>query len=296
MSLYKYVGMSNLARILKHRTIRFTQPGALNDPFEMVPEIFAPQEMDKKEIPISFDIVAPRRPEDTTLGVDDEDPKRFSDETSRNIRRSLDREIGILCLTRNPSSLTMWAHYADDYSGAVLEFDEGHEFFQGAIEVKYADERPRRHVNDYVGDRVPISELCVKSSEWEYESEIRIVRRLSDCKRAGRVDRFPLYVMDLPEACIASITLGERTTVDQQRFVLASIMNTKIGLSLAAVANEGFAFRSELIKLGAPVSEFGPIVSPRTAHIFSGFKGTRGELANWLINKHPYSKMVNDTL
>ena len=36
MSLYKYVKFNDLKRILEG-TIRFTQPGAFNDPFEMVP-------------------------------------------------------------------------------------------------------------------------------------------------------------------------------------------------------------------------------------------------------------------
>ena len=296
MSLYKYVTMTTLTKILGSRTVRFTQPGALNDPFEMVPEIFAPEEMDKEQLSVRFDVVAPRRPEDTVLVNKDVDPEWFSDETSRKIRKSLDREIGILCLTRNPASLTMWAHYADDYSGALLEFDEEHEFFHGAIDVEYTNERPKRHVEAYMNDIVPIAELCAKSCEWSYESEVRIARRLSDCKRVDDSEPFPVFVMDLPQECVVSITLGERTTASEQRSVLASIMDTKIALSLAAVANWNYEFRREPIKLDRPLSEFGPIMSPRTAHIFSGFEGTHGEVAQWLIEQHPYSRMMNDPL
>ncbi len=296
MSLYKYVAMETLKKILECRAIRFTQPGALNDPFEMVPEIFAPEEMDKKELSISFDVLAPRRPE-TVIGVDDDaDPKGFSDETSRNIRKLLDREIGILCLTRNPSSLTMWAHYANSYSGALLEFDSEHEFFQGAIDVEYKKERPKRNVTAYMDGRVPISELCVKSCEWEYESEVRIVRRLSDCRKDRHDDGFPIYVMDLPKDCITSIALGERTAVDDQRFVFTSIMNTTIALKLAAAANWNYEFRLEPVKWDRPISELSPIISPRTAHIFTNLDGEFGDLARWMISEHPYSRLMNDTL
>lgn len=296
MSLYKYVTIENLKKILRYRTIRLTQPGAFNDPFEMVPEIFAPKEMDEQELPISFDVVAPRRA-DSSLSLDkDVDLDRFSDETSRRIRRSLDREIGVLCLTRNPSSLTMWAHYADNYSGAVLEFDEEHEFFRGSIEVEYASERPKRHVKAYMDGRVPISELCVKSCEWEYESEVRIIRRLSDCREVGHKDGFRICVMNLPKECITSITLGERTAVDDQRYVFASIMNTTISLKLAAAANWNYEFRLEPIKWDRPISELSPIMSPRTAHIFAGLDGEFGDLAQWMTNEHPHSRMMNDTL
>jgi hypothetical protein len=45
------------------------------------------------------------------------------DITSRNILRKLDLSIGILCLSRVGDSLLMWSHYADQYAGAVIEFD-----------------------------------------------------------------------------------------------------------------------------------------------------------------------------
>lgn len=40
-ALYKYVGIDGLRRILDG-SIRFTQPSAFNDPFELLPEIIVP--------------------------------------------------------------------------------------------------------------------------------------------------------------------------------------------------------------------------------------------------------------
>lgn len=37
--------------------------------------------------------------------------------------------IGILCLTDNPLNQLMWAHYANEHKGLVLEFDVTHKFF-----------------------------------------------------------------------------------------------------------------------------------------------------------------------
>ena len=42
MPLFKYVKFQDLMRILDG-TIRLTQPGAFNDPFELVPELYVPE-------------------------------------------------------------------------------------------------------------------------------------------------------------------------------------------------------------------------------------------------------------
>ena len=60
MSLYKYVKFEDLKRILDG-SIRFTQPGAFNDPFEMVPELYVPEGSGIEEIAIQFSVTAPRR-------------------------------------------------------------------------------------------------------------------------------------------------------------------------------------------------------------------------------------------
>ena len=296
MRLFKYVTIEVLRIILRQGTIRLTQPSAFNDPFEMVPELYVPQCLRGRSVTHQFDILAPRRV--TGIGkVDDTvDPDQCSDEISRRIRKELDRGIGILCLSKNPASSLMWAHYANSYSGAMIEFDGNHEFFTGAFDIEYTEKRPRRHVRAYLNGPVPIAELCDKSIEWKYESEVRVVRKLTDCKKVSDDEPFPIYVMRVPQECIRGITVGERTDIEDQRFVFASVRNTKIALNLAAVANWDYEFRLEPIKLDVPVSEFGPMKSARTAHIFSGLPGNLGEGARWMIANHRLTEVVNDIL
>ena len=86
------------------------------------------------------------------------------------------------------------------------------------------------------------------------------------------------------------ITLGERTSIENQQKVWDTIKNTNISLSLAAVANWGYEFRKEQAKLGA-----NPIITPRTAHIFSHLPNGLGDVARLLIEKHPMSTFVNTT-
>lgn len=297
MPLYKYLTTENALRVLDG-TVRFTQPGAFNDPFEMVPELYVPEDFESKDISISFDVYAPRRqPSVGELAVDFVS-EHCNDINSRNILSSLNQSIGILCLSKNESSLLMWSHYAGEYSGAVIEFDEGHEFFKGLFDIYYREHRPKKDISSYVSSEspIPIAELCVKPKEWEYEKEYRIVRNLSDCKKVDEYNGFPVYVMDVPLDAIKSITLGERMPVENQREIWHKVKKTNISLNLAAIANRGYEFRKELIKYNQPVSEMKPLISPRTAHIFTELQNEFGEMARWMIEEHKLSDVVNHTL
>ena len=296
MALYKYVTTGVLKHIL-NGSIRFTQPGAFNDPFEMLPELHIPNDFVCGDINLSFDILSPRR-QTADQKLIDIPPESFDDINSRRIRAALNQSIGVLCLSKNPSSLLMWSHYAEQYAGAVVEFNEEHEFFQGQIDVEYADYRPKQHINSYVGDGqvIPISELCVKPKDWEYESEVRIVRKLADCKKISVDATFPVYVLELPQECIKSVTMGERTPISAQREIYSLVKDTRIALSLAAISNQGYEFRKELVKFSKPVSEMAPIISPRTSHIFTERNTALGEVSRFLVDYHAMSKIVNDTV
>jgi len=298
MALYKYLTIETAKRVITG-SIRFTQPGAFNDPFEMLPELHVPESFGDKDLNIRFSVTAGRRnPPIGELEVDFEND-HCNDINSRKILASLNQSIGVLCLTQNPKSLLMWSHYADEYSGAVIEFDEDHEFFEGKFDVDYREHRPKKDVSSYLTSSdsfVPISELCVKPKEWEYENEIRLVRSLNDCNKVADNGEFPIYVMDVPADAIKSIILGERTSVEEQKEIWGLVKDTKISLSLAAISNWGYEFRHELIKSDVPLSEADPMISPRTAHIFSDVDGDLGEMARWAIKKHKMSKIVNDTV
>ena len=294
-SFYKYVDIAGLNRILQG-PIRFTQPSAFNDPFELLPEVVVPNDAVERQLGFSFDIHAQRR--QPPPGALDEVPEgcHASDVMSRDIVQQLNNLIGILCLSRVNDSILMWSHYADQYAGAVVEFDGTHEFFEGHIDVEYRPLRPMRDVGAYVSppEPIPIAELCAKSQQWEYEREVRIIRRLADCKKRGMCPRgFPVYTQNLPPECIRSVALGERTPVVEQRAIYDALKESRIALTLAAVEHRGYAFRRELIKMAVPVSQMNPWITPRTAHIFSHLQTPFGEIARHLIANHPMSTIVN---
>lgn len=293
--LYKYVDIAGLKRVLQG-SVRFTQPSAFNDPFELLPEVVVPNDEGAKQLSFSFDVRAQRRQPPPGAPNEVSDGCQASDAVSRDIVQQLNSLIGILCLSRVSDSLLMWSHYADQYAGAVVEFDGSHEFFDGQINVEYRPLRPLRDVGAYVSppEPIPVAELCAKSEQWKYEQEVRVIRSLADCEKTDIGSRgFPVYIQHLPLECIKSVTLGERTPVTEQRAIYEAVKDTRITLTLAAIADRGYAFRRELIKMAVPVSEVNPWITPRTAHIFSDLEAPFGEIARHLIANHPMSKIVN---
>lgn len=292
MPLYKYVTASTAIKILKG-SIRFTQPGAFNDPFELLPQFITPKTLvEQDRYSLSVDCIGERRKGILRNGVKEEDRYK-SDVQARRIVESLNDALGILCLSRNPESLLMWGHYGDEYRGAIIEFDESHSFFQGKFSVAYRKNRPVYNIADFLGQPFPVADLCIKPNVWAYEKEVRIARSLADCTEVAVDDNGnKIMTMNVPIDCIRGVTMGERMTVENQRLIWGLVAATDISLSLAAVANWDYAFRNEVIKYpGKMVGS--PIISARTAHIFTEDTGQFGEIARWLVDKHPASEFVN---
>lgn len=291
MGLYKYVSASSAKKILKG-SVRFTQPSAFNDPFELLPQLIAAEDLIGDSRQLSFCVTSPRRKGLDRSYVRTESEFR-SDFNARKIVADLNSAIGILCLSRNSESLLMWGLYADEYAGVLIEFDERHEFFTGLNPVKYHKRRPTFDLRDFYDQIVPISDLCVKSNSWAYEKEVRIVRSTADLTDTGATLKgYPILAMDIPIDCIKSVYLGERTSVVDQKEIWSLVKDTSVSLSLAAVDNWDYSFRYDPIKLPGPLIG-SPIISPRTAHIFKDDPNGFGEAARWMIEEHALSGFFN---
>lgn len=292
MPLYKYVTAKTAIKIL-NGSIRFTQPGAFNDPFELLPQFITPKTMTEQvEHSLSVDCVGSRRKGIIRNGIKEEDRYK-GDFQARSIMKSLNDAIGLLCLSKNPESLLMWGHYGDEYRGAIIEFDERHPFFEGQISVSYRKNRPVYDLSDFLGQSFPVADLCIKPNDWSYEKEIRIARPLSSCTEVAKDENGNrVMTMDVPIDCILGVIMGERMTISNQRMMWELVKSTDLSLRLAAVANWDYAFRNEVIKYPGPLVS-SPTISPRTAHIFLEDIGQFGDVARWLVENHPASEFVN---
>ncbi len=209
MVLYKYVSAERID-ILQNRLIRFTQPNAMNDPFEARPyfEAFATKEGFAK----AFADAIRQKPsmwaylrgvtqtkmelqafaEKLEIDPDYADllykdaglPNPLPNERDR-VYRLFNKNVGILSLSVTPDNLLMWAHYAEEHTGFVLVLDGSHDFFRGDDSllgfakpepVVYRAIRPRTTIEE-----VTMIELFfIKGSDWKYEKEWRYLKYLND--------------------------------------------------------------------------------------------------------------------
>lgn len=175
--LYKYLASARID-IVDNWLIRFTQPGALNDPFELRPHVKSygtPEEV--------FNVAAKRweghaeeqyaalvhahgermtfaefraRIELTRKPMIDyaieSQAENINAEMSRKLNELMNESIGILSLCECPDDLLMWAHYGDSHKGFVLEFDSASPFFyqpNPPAHVRATDEEAAQYAEEY---------------------------------------------------------------------------------------------------------------------------------------------------
>ncbi len=212
--LYKYYGPKGGIVALRTGTLRFTQPTHLNDPFEMR---FAPVVPTNEG---SYKLV----PQPTTL------------------YGHLDSQFGVLSLSEVPNSLLMWAHYATTHSGFLVALDSEHPSFQhlgSPRPVRYTARRPILNASSEVALIKSLLKMqFVKSRDWAYEREWRIVAPLSQCR--ARTDA--VYVKPLDLACIAAVCLGLACTKRTRGAITSALAShTRIRILRARLDSLGYS-------------------------------------------------------
>lgn len=189
--LFKYYPPSGVIA-LRSRTVRFTQPGDLNDPLEA--RLGLVQTMSGRRKPLTLEQAETRY-------------KRY------------DRNWGVLCLSEIHDSLLMWAHYADSHRGFVVAFDMTHSYFKKLnrpVRVRYARHRPMLTPKTTAADSL-IQELTTKRLDWRYEREWRILSTLGTCRTAGP----RLFVKPLDLGAVQAIFLGVAAPPSLRRSILS---------------------------------------------------------------------------
>ncbi|NQU80366.1 MAG: DUF2971 domain-containing protein [Bacteroidetes bacterium] len=218
---YKYVTASTAKKILATGSLRWRSPVLFNDPFDVVRIIrvdFSYSELQKAIIELAYAICD-----------DKQEVQRYSGESFRNlcflaknipnedrlkIKRQLSegiigmefselestkemqaiwdrfiRQSRIFCMTEDYCNDTMWAHYADNHKGAVLEL-ECLDLYDSPLlvaeKVVYSNENisvgtvenwmniiTGKTVFDYKTFFSPLERL--KKENWNYEKEWRVI-------------------------------------------------------------------------------------------------------------------------
>ncbi len=154
---YKYMNFRE--SFFSNRLIRFTQPQYFNDPFEGT--------INKRELINELHF------QNTNGNLNHLIEFYKVNEVSYG-------DIGILSLSKTSNNLLMWAHYANEHKGIVIEINNKHYDFKKLIKsvgkikpVKYITQRP--NFSEFLKNKeFPPTPLLFKSKEWKYEQEIRI--------------------------------------------------------------------------------------------------------------------------
>lgn len=253
--LFKYLAPSRIG-VLSDRLIRYTPLGAFNDPFEGRPEIkgLASQESALSSfaaaIPGELEAAYSSIPAEVRSSLSlqqwmqlatpfmQQQQGEFlamlgavSDQLIPTIPGKFDEVLGVLSLCEVPDNLLMWAHYGVSHTGFVLELDPTHSYFHARRtdqdefghlrQVQYRDVRPSANLVDLDGPEM----FLVKSKEWSYECEWRLLRPLKDAQNVVNLNGENIHLFRLPADSIKAVILGARassTLADQARLAIAS--------------------------------------------------------------------------
>lgn len=267
--IYKYVKFDHSRPgFLQTELFRFTQPNDLNDPFEARPRVlmnnYAPEDyevarakaaadggsklsleelegiymspatsyrFDEKHFPGLWPAHLPELRNEPFHSIEELDRFRADKALSEFIDKA-SRTIGILCLTREPHSLLMWAHYANGHRGMLLAFDQDHAFFtrgNGLHAVEYREERVSITFNDglmhfcgiHFEDSMSLFPRAFlrKHPIWSYEAELRMILPLDDCDKCENDKEQKIWLSRIPAEALCAIVLGARISKAVDKFV-----------------------------------------------------------------------------
>lgn len=182
-SFYKYVSVKDALLIMNDGTLYFTNPLNFNDPYDIAPSF--PKEGRSKcyKFLLNHHGVRPK----VHGKQKTEDLKRLDDE---QLRADLLQKWSVTCFSKSPFILPLWAHYADNHTGCVLEFrvtpqindyiemnlNKNHmdDELLYPLSVIYSKNRPRAYDADgLVTNEIALSMILTKDEAWAYEQEMR---------------------------------------------------------------------------------------------------------------------------
>lgn len=247
---YKILGPDRTS-VLERFKIRFSQPEALNDPFESMPMIdildqmtpiienikseaenlwsrTIPSEQTAENYQLLQNNVSALVSEAYRIAIG-ENPK-----VSSGLMKNINLTIGILSLSKTVYNLLMWSHYADSHRGYAIGFDSNHPFFHapnGTGEIThphpviYTSQRSTLRKNDH---NLYTKLFCEKPIDWAYEEEYRILRLFSDLTERCGIDKagYTIHLVEFPKELIHSVYIGaqaQQETIDNIANALSAI-------------------------------------------------------------------------
>lgn len=253
MAIYKYLAPERM-QVLENATLRATQANALNDPFELKPffntilekadleqrvreKTFFERELKDAYMkqPAALRAKLPwskvqtlskqrgfKRQMERLIGKEIDNLvgnylPNLTEELRAFIYDQLGNMIGIVSFSEVPDENLMWAHYANDHKGFVVEFDESDSFFDQRRSnkdeffhlrsVEYQKKPPSyKKLTDLDGTKL----LCGKQARWSYERERRMLIPVDPKNFEGAGE--PIHLIAFPMHTVRAVILGQRAS------------------------------------------------------------------------------------
>lgn len=231
--------MQYLIGLLRDGVVRFSAPCEFNDPFDCCPTHLS-------ELP------------------DDAFPHAVGNAMNFGLQAALSKLVGVWCLTPHPDRMLMWSHYADQHRGVCVGFDTevlarctpvndcGHLAFLPVRPVEYKEDRPGAD---------DLDAIFVKSSEWKYEDEYRIVSH-----RSQGVPAWGAGIWNIPAEAVVEIIFGARMLPEKVREIVkvVSEFRSNASLRIAVPDMKRFGLRIEALSAQPTVGVLqGFVTDPR---------------------------------
>jgi len=228
MIVFKYLHPDRID-VLKNGLIRFTQPAALNDPFEVRPNL--------RKLRRFFENLH-RNAEGVIPTADDlRGTQQAISDTFGRMNEDNSSELVFLSLSKKRNNLLMWSHYCDCHRGFVIGFEAANPFFANSTNgvksvlraVTYSRYRPVMPAPDQDPETFlrKNTNVLTKSHHWKYEEELRMCAnpRSANDVQPGPGGQ-PIYLFTFPQESLAEVILGYRMP-SEARKTIASVVREK---------------------------------------------------------------------
>jgi hypothetical protein len=184
--------------------------------------------------------------------------KQNAEKELEGLLKHIDETYGIFCLTESNDNFLMWSHYAESHKGVAIGFDASHPFFTTGLDFHQVEYSPRRtsltskhgmlrlaghfHQRSRYSD-LPVRLFLRKASEWAYEKEWRMIRKLEECDHCipGKP---PIYLFKIPRETIQVLIFGERMLPEDKERISKAVAKSgdwsHLRLFEAKIPNSGF--------------------------------------------------------
>jgi hypothetical protein len=220
-------------KMLTEKSIFFSPPSSLNDPYDIaIPHNYRAEELTDENILKSLhqtkkpDVTDEMCLERLNSGIFQNG--KYVAEAYPYIKEMMDKKVGVFCLSELNNDILMWGHYANCHQGYAVGFDsdellkflKSHSNEDKVIylgRVNYEKELPYFPMpcNSEENDTFKIS-LGTKFKNWKYEEEHRFLI-INPNGIENRVVKFPCQL-------VKEVIIGERIDNESRNEILCAVL------------------------------------------------------------------------